>query len=440
MFEQLTPYKPKYLAKDMILSSELRERGSSFARKRLTKERKGTYPIRGTPDICSYWWNQTKKGKKKDKRAMIIMASQYDFLVELLDTRESNVLKLTAKTTSQEEEIKLLQWNLQQRDKEKSQALRLESEIRSQEEEIISLQLQLQQWKEKYEELNHKLSYVKTKKDSLKQTVQKLEEENQQLKDKKSNYNTSSDYLKHKKCLVPVKKNASWQKSPPLLRELPDLQYNNSNYEFWAKIRSWFLAGEVDAQEVFTIVKTKCPQEAWHKIEKNLSNKDLMELTFSNPATKGSLEKLWKFVSEALGSGTIFFESYYYRRQTDSERFEEFLQEKFRLYCSFGVENMEPNKNDLHFLFNVIEKSSKRYQTLLLQSPKSYADLLNKARVIDSMLTTAEWNNECLNCGREGHTTAVCRRPGGGAEVGPNQCYTCGKHGHWARTCWTYQY
>ncbi|XP_034156466.1 uncharacterized protein LOC117596229 [Pangasianodon hypophthalmus] len=232
---------------------------------------------------------------------------------------------------------------------------------------------------------------------------------------------------------------ATWQRSlPALLKELPDLQYDNSNYEFWAKIKSWLLKGEVDPKCVFKLVKTKCPLKAWQAIEENFDNKDLTEMAFSNPATMSRLlEKLWKCVSEALGPGTKLFELYYYRRQEVGETFEEYFQEKFRLYCSYGVDNTEPNKNDRHFLCNVMEKAAKSYQAIESQCPKSYTDLLTKAMFIDRMLTTAEFNNECLNCCRKGHTKAQCRRPGGDAEVGPNQCFTCGRYGHWARNCWT---
>lgn len=120
MFEQLTPYKARYLAADMILSAKLRERGSKFASKRLAKEKKSTYPKTGTPDVCSNWWDQSKKGKKKDKKAMAIMASQYDFLVEQLDMRESKVLQLAAESETQGKEIKLLKLKLQQWDREKT--------------------------------------------------------------------------------------------------------------------------------------------------------------------------------------------------------------------------------------------------------------------------------------------------------------------------------
>lgn len=453
MFEQMDQYKPKYLAEDMILSAELRERGSKFASKRLAKEKKGIYKT-GTPAECSYWWDRSKKGKKKDKMAMVIMASLHDFLLELLDVREGKVLELGAKTKSQTEEIKLLKLKLQQRDNKKNKELQLEVQIKSQEGEIKQLQQELLQWKVNYEQLNCELSRLESKADSqkkemtlLKQIVQKQEEENEHLKDEIAKYNTSGDDSKNPLRLpVPVPYNTSRQKPLfSLLEELPDLQYDNSNHEFWFKIKRWLIKGEVDPKGVFMLVRSKCPPKAWQKIVQNADNRDLTEMAFSNPATmvRQKLEKLWKCLSEALGLGTNSFEKYYFRRQQDDERFEEYFQEKFRLYCSYGVEHMEPDRNDRHFLYNVIEKASKRYQDFinpLSLCPKSYTDLLNQAMVIDSMITAAEWNNVCLNCKRQGHTKTQCRRPGGDAEVGPNVCFTCGGYGHLCRDCWTYKY
>lgn len=322
--------------------------------------------------------------------------------------------------------------------------LQLESQISSQEKQNQRLEQQLLQWKEENEQLNYKVSHIESKRDLLKQSVQELEEENRRLKDEIDDYDDASydDSKNSSRLLVPVTYNPSRQRPPlSLFHELPDLQYDNSNYEFLAKIKGWLLKGEVDPLGVFRMVRLKCPQEAWQKITQNVKNKDLTETAFSDPATKGrqKLEKLWRCVSEALGPGTALFEHYYYRKQNGGESFEEYFQEKFRLYSSYGVDNTEPNKNDQHFLYIVIEKATKRYRVLLSHSPKSYTDLLNKARLIDCMITATAWKNKCLNCDLEGHTVAVCRRPGGDAEVGPNECYTCGKYGHHAKNCQTYR-
>ncbi|MCJ8748830.1 hypothetical protein PDJAM_G00169220, partial [Pangasius djambal] len=218
MLEQVTPYKPKNLAEDMILCAELREKGSKVTAKRLAKEQKGTYPQTGTPAECSVWWMQFKEGKKKDKMAMVVMASHYNHVVKLLDMWQSEVLQLKAKTKSQEEEIKLLKLKLQQRDEENrrlnyemfnnsNKMLQLESKTTSHKEEIKLLKLKLLQWEEENMQLNYEMSknsskvlQLKSETDSLKEEitsiklrVQEQNAENEQLKNKIANYNPSSD-------------------------------------------------------------------------------------------------------------------------------------------------------------------------------------------------------------------------------------------------------
>lgn len=228
MFEQFTPYKPKYLAEDMTPSAELRERGGKMALKRCAKEK--------LTAAGSHRWDRSKKGKKTDKKAMIIMASQYELVVEQLDRKEGKVLELEAKTKSQEEEIKLLRLKLLQWDKEESQVFQLMSKVKSQEEEIKVLQQKRQQWKEEYELLNCKVSQMKTKTDSqkkeitsLKWRVKEQEEENEQLNDEIANYDTRCDDSRNSlQLLVPVTYSASWKRSLlSLLTELPDLQNDN---------------------------------------------------------------------------------------------------------------------------------------------------------------------------------------------------------------------
>ncbi|XP_060769349.1 uncharacterized protein LOC132876100 [Neoarius graeffei] len=440
MLDLSTPYKPKNLPEGNVLCAELIQKGHKAASKFLAKEKKDMYPETGTPTECSMWWLQGKEGKKKNKRAMCIMVSHYERVVKQLDRSQGEVLELEAKTKSQEEELKVLKLKLQQCD--------------NQGEEIKLLKLKLMQMEEENAQLNHemlknstKVSQLMSKTDSqkkeitsLKQTVLEQETENKQLKEEIADYNTSGDTSKKSlSLLVPVTYSRSWQRSlASLLEELPALQCNNYNYEFWAKIKSWLLKGEVDPQYVFQLVRIKCPPEAWQAIEEKFSSKDLTEMASSNLSTSGKLEKLWKCVSEALGPGTKLFQLYYHRRQKVGETFEEYILEKFRLYCSYGVDKMEPDKNDQHFLCNVLEKAANNYQILELQYPTSYNDLLIKAMLIENMPRSIEWNNKCFNCGKKGHTKAECRRPGGGAEVGRNQCFTCGGYNHKAKNCWTY--
>ncbi|XP_060719432.1 uncharacterized protein LOC132841190 [Tachysurus vachellii] len=403
----------------MSLHDELIKKGSKVASKRLAKEKKSTFPKTGEPDDFYDWWMKYKEGKKKKKIAMVIMAFLYPRVAGYLDMFQKKVLQLENKTNSQEEEINLLKRKLLKQEAENTQLINKMSEISS---EVL--------------QLRSKRDTQKMQITVLKQRLQEQEEENKRLKDYNTTLDDSNNLLR-----LPVSVTSSLQKPlPSLLGELPYLQFSNSNYEFWAKIKRWLLNGEVAPQCVFELVKIKCPQKAWLTIAENFDNKALKAAAFSDPEKAVRLlEKLWKCVSKTLGPGTNMYEVYYYRTQEAGETFQTYIEEKFKLYCSFGVENTEPNKNDRSFLCNAIEKAEKRYQTFMLRCPKSYDELMNMSMIVDSMLTTAEWNNECTNCGRGGHTQAQCRRPGGDAEVGPDRCYTCGRYGHWARKCWAYQ-
>ncbi|KAF4073311.1 hypothetical protein AMELA_G00257250 [Ameiurus melas] len=323
MLEQLTQYKPKNLAEDMILCPELRGKGSKVADKRLAKEKKGTYTQTGTPADCSNWWREFKEGKKKKKMATVVMAPHYIHVVKELDRSQGNVFQLKAQTKSQEEEIQLLnrklvrleeenvRLNCDEMTKNSSDVLQLESETDAQKEEIAF----------------------------LKPRVQYQEAENGRLKDEIAEYSTSCDASKNSSLLpAPVACSASWQQSLlSLLEELPDVRYDND--EFWAKIKSWLLKEAMDPQYFFTLVKRKCPLKAWQAIEENFDDEDLTDTALSDSAMiRRLLEKLYKCVSEARGPGTNLFEQYYYRRQDVGETFEEYFKEKFRLYCSCRVQ------------------------------------------------------------------------------------------------------
>ncbi|GAA6102210.1 uncharacterized protein LOC113641509 [Tachysurus ichikawai] len=404
---------------NMRLHDELIKKGSKVASERLAKEKKGTCPKTGDPDDFYDWWMKHKEGKKKKKIAMVIMAFLYPRVAGHLDWFQKKVLQLDNKTNSQEEEINLLKRKLLKQEEKNTQLIDKMSEISS---EVLQL---------RFKGESQKLHIT-----VLGQRVQEMEEENKRLKDYNTTLDDSNNLLR-----LPGSVTSSLQKPLlSLLGELPDLQFSNSNYEFWAKIKRWLLNGEVAPRCVFELVQIKCPQKAWLTIAENFDNKALNGAAFSDPAkAERLLKKLWKCVSKALGPGTNMYEVYYYRTQEAGETFQTYIEEKFKLYCSFGVENTVPNKNDRNFLCNAIDKAEKRYQTFGLRCPKSYDELMNMSMIVDSMLTTAEWNNKCLNCGRGGHTQAQCRRPGGDSEVGPNQCYTCGMYGHWARRCRVYQ-
>ncbi|XP_027000023.2 uncharacterized protein LOC113641509 [Tachysurus fulvidraco] len=404
---------------NMSLHEELIKQGSKVTSKRLATEKKGTFPKTGDPGDFNDWWMMYKEGKKKKKIAMVIMAFLYPKVTGYLDWFQKKVLQLESKTNSQEEEIDLLKRKLQKQEAKNMQLTDKMSEISS---EVL--------------QLRSKRDSQKMKITALKQRVQEQEAENKRLKDYKTTLEDCNNLLR-----LPATVTSSLQKPLlSLLGELPDLEYSNSNYMFWAKIKRWLLNGEVAPQCVFELVQRKCPQKAWLTIAENFDNKAWKTADFSDPAKAARLlEKLWKCVSKALGPGTNRYEVYYYRKQEAGETFQTYIEEKFKLYCSFGVENTEPNKNDRNFLCNALEKAEKRYQTFGLRCSKSYDELMSMSMIVDSMLTTAEWNNECMNCGRGGHTQADCRRPGGGKEVGPDHCYTCGKYGHWARKCLAYQ-
>ncbi|XP_062845113.1 uncharacterized protein LOC134303592 [Trichomycterus rosablanca] len=464
MSDYLSIYHPKYLPGEMVLCFGLRHQGSKENFKPLAKLKKGTYPINGSTAERSAWWTQLDEGKKKAKAAVRIMASEYDRAIKQLDRSHCNRLELESKIKSQEDELNSLRLRLQKQEQEnvrlKYEVARQYQTITDQSEnsyrdaaKIQSLSFKLRSLTEENVELKDEVAHQSqtitdqsnnshrdaAKMQSLSSKLKKLKEENAELKDEVA-HQSQTDLDRSFDSDLPVIPVGGTYRDVGMtdyfLNYFPDLQHNHSNYDFWIKIRDC-LKLRCRPSEIIQAVLLKCPREARKAVEKNFSKKDWSEADLLNSETLWRLiKKLHWCISEALGPGTNQFTLYYFRTQTDDESFREYCQEKFKLYCSYGVDKTEPSQNDLHFLYNVIEKASKKYRNLLLQIPKNYNNMLQNAMILDSMLMEANSMNDCFNCGRSGHTKAQCRRPGGDAEADPNQCYTCGEYNHLAWQCW----
>ncbi|XP_036420290.1 uncharacterized protein LOC118803870 [Colossoma macropomum] len=439
---QITPYRPQNVADDKVLCVNLRTQGAKVAEKRLNKTKKGTFPSNGSPAERSEWWNNLKEGEKKAKQAMAIMASEYDPAIKRLDRCERKLLGLETKMKSQEEEIDSLKIKLRKQEEENKQlrdaiaeaqaSQRLKNEetnllrqrVKSDDEEIQSLRLQLRSVNEEVESLRQ-LKYPGTSQDIV-------------VRNQTSPHN-SRDVARSGQPVVLVSPDQTQLLHPiKLLEALPDLEMHNSNHEFWKKIKEWIAVG-VPPQQVFSLIKAKCPSEIWKVVVKDINENDFQEIDFYNSAqVERLLCKLRKSMSEALGSGIKLYSLYSCRLQKEDESFEDYIKDKFRLYCSYGhdVDNKDPDVNDQLFLFNALNDATKEYQEFnKFQYPTSYEDMMNRAAALESYKLDAQRRNECVNCGKSGHTKARCRRPGGGAEAGPNECFRCGIRGHRERNC-----
>lgn len=450
MSEYLSVHTPEYLPEDDVLCINLRRQGAKEIFKTLSKLRKGTYPITEGPLERSFWWMDLNHGKKKAKAAVRIMASEYEQVIKRLDNSHRDKLELEIKIQSQRDELNSFRLKVQQQEAENMRlidALDDQLENSCYESQITSLLQRIKTQEIEKKILNDKVlqqaEIIKNKSEvslrdsetieSLTSKLKKMKEEldaDQKPVDLPIDFFQDSDMS-----LIPVSR--TYQdigRKEFLLDDLPDLQRNHSNYSFWNKVRYWFQIGCRPSQ-ILQAVLQKCPSDVRIAVKNNLSQTNFSDADRLGPDKLMRLIKdFHSIISKNLGAGTNQFVKYYLRRQMDGESFRKYSAEKFKLYCAYGVDKTLPDQNDLHFLYNVIEKASRRYQVLLLYIPKSYNDMLMKATVQDSMLM--EHSNECFNCGRSGHTKVQCRRPGGDAEAEPNQCYTCGGYNHWARECW----
>ncbi|KAI4883826.1 hypothetical protein NFI96_006019, partial [Prochilodus magdalenae] len=372
---------------------------------------------------------QHKSDKEKIKALRQKLKSDDEEIESLRLQHKSDKEKIKAlrqKLKSDDEEIESLSLK-HKSDKEKIKALR--QKLKSDDEEIESLSLKHKSDKEKIKSLRMQLMSVNegVKSSSL-QYPQALAEWNQ----------TSPCEYRDGQALMPASSCKVQPLNPiKLLEDLPNLQKYNSNHKFWKKIKEWIAIG-VPPFEVFSLIKAKCPSETWKAVERDLQKSGLKKTDFANSEqVERLLCKLHRCISKALGSGSKLFNLYYNRFQKQGESFEYYVNEKFRLYCLYGcdVDNMEPDVNDHVFLRTVLDNAAEEFQEIKQFPHPNYVDMMNWAAAVESRKFNTKRMKECVNCGRSNHIKAECRRPGGGAEAGPNECFRCGIPGHWARNC-----
>ncbi|XP_017555869.2 uncharacterized protein LOC108428969 [Pygocentrus nattereri] len=418
------PFQTIPVSDDKALCANLRMQGAKVADKRLNKTKKGTFPSNGSPAERSEWWNNLKEGEKKAKQAMAIMALEYDLAIKRLDRCEMKLLGLDTKTKSQEEEIDSLKMKLREQEEENKQ-LRgamadAQASQRLNDEEIKLLRLHLRYVNEEVTSLRE-LKNPGTSQDIVVWNQTSPHDSRDVVCSGQSGVLVSPDQAQ---LLYPIK----------LLEELPDIEKHNSNPEFWKKIKEWIAVG-LPPHQVVSLIKAKCPSEIWKVVVKDISETDFQDVDFNNSAqVERLLHKLRKCMSKALGSGSQLLNLYHCRLQKEDESFVDYIKEKFRLYCSYGCDvDKDPDINDQLFLLTALNDATKEYKAI--QDPTSYADMMNRAAAVESCKLKAQRRNECVNCRKRGHTKARCRRPGGGAEAGPNECFRCGIRGHWERNC-----
>ncbi|XP_066514917.1 uncharacterized protein [Hoplias malabaricus] len=431
MFGLSTPYMPTHLSEDEVLCFEMRRLGIEHSHKCLAKAK--NFPTNGSTAQFSEWWNRLKHGGKKQKLAMTIMAFGSEITLKQNDRCKKKVQELQTKTKSQEDEISSLKMRLGELEKENQrQALMI---IEAQANQKV-LGLETEQRKEENKLLRQKHKADKEKITSLTMQLQDLTT-SQDLDECSTNslIEWRDDGCSGLSLRRPQSLNdhiTRLCKSIKYLDDLPDLQQNNSNYEFWKKIKE-LIAIRIPPSLVLYLIKAKCPQNAWSEVEKNIRQRDFTGIDHTQ--LEYLLPKLRKSMTEALGPGQNLYSLFSARSQRNGESFIDYIKDKFRLFCLYGVDNEDPDRNDHTFICSVQLKMAKLYKKYIPMDSYKYDDMVRHGAIIDNQLMEAESRNECFNCKRKGHTYSHCRRPGGGAEVESNVCFTCGRHGHWARDC-----
>ncbi|XP_072530415.1 uncharacterized protein [Salminus brasiliensis] len=413
------PYKPQNLEEDKVLCDKLRKQGTTVIEKRLAKIKKGTFPTNGSPAKCSEWWEELKEGKKKAKYAMTIMASEYEPMVKQLDRCRQKVLGLESKIQSQEEAINMLKRTLQAQEEEnkclrkcneqnkwlklnlqagEEEIKRLKRKCDSNEEEIDTLKQIRDSNEEEIDTLNQIRDSNEEEIDTLKQIRDSNEEEIDTLKQIRDFNEEEIDTLKqirdfNEEYIKRLKqtRDSNEEEIDTLKLKLEQMQISqndldlepyNFNYEFRKKTEEW--------------VAIRAPKQEVMKERDSI-------VPYNSAQMERVLFELHECVSKALGPGERLFSLYHL-------------------------------SNPL-YLLSVVNNADQEYKDICIDHLSSYAHMLSKAVATEKRKLEAERKNQCLHCGKKGHIQKRCRKPGGGAEVGPNDCFRCGKHGHWARHC-----
>lgn len=258
-----------------------------------------------------------------------------------------------------------------------------------------------------------------------------------------------------------------------LLNSMPQLKRDSPNSDFWQKLEKWGLVSQLHAYDIYTVYKAKCPQTVWAGLNDVWKNGTWAVQPYPTlEAMKGEVVRFTTALKEALGTGYNLYGLYADRRKKRGESFQEYAEEKFKLYREHGgVPN--PAEDDRAFLDMLLTGVTSQSLIRSLHATQAllttYSQFLSWASNVEkedesrehkkhqthqrtkaltptapmlpiqsdrkpNVVRQSKPNIACGNCGRRGHTRTYCKSRGS-ETMGKGRCFRCGSENHWWKEC-----
>ncbi|CAM2095549.1 unnamed protein product [Caretta caretta] len=223
-----------------------------------------------------------------------------------------------------------------------------------------------------------------------------------------------------------------------LLSDLPELKRDNKNAEFWDKLDGLAEIHGLHRKDVHTLVKCKCPRDAWDSLEDKWKTGHWAEDHNANPAggdqagepagtpnpEAGSVTEFRTALSAALGAQTSNWGALQSVVQQEGESATSYAEKKWNAFRAYsGLENIASPDHDV-FLQIRKEGLSADHQAVLalgISVGETYSAVMKWATEVENRK-----KRKVAATTPSEEITAVHR-------IKTTTCFTCNKPGHLAR-------